>query len=89
MKTGRAFGSNQKATWKQLVINPMPVARTATETLVAVMEEFGVCEPKECLVIYTNQDGDLCWSSTSDSMMTKLGLIEACKQFMIARITGE
>ena len=67
----------------------MEKSRTATEILVGVMEEFGICEPKECLVIYTNADGDLCWSSTSDSQVVKFGLLEACKQFMIARITGD
>lgn len=66
----------------------MSAARTPTETLVSVMEEFGVCEPKECLVIYTNADGDLCWASTSDSQVVKFGLLEACKQYMITRITG-
>ncbi len=66
----------------------MPVVRTATETLIAVMEEFGKDEPRDCLVIYTTREGDLCWSSTSDSHVIKLGLIEACKQFMIARIQG-
>ena len=66
----------------------MSTARTATETLVTVMEEFGECEPKDCIVIYTNANGDLCWSSTSDSQVVKFGLLEACKQFMIARIQG-
>ena len=47
------------------------------------MEDFGQSEPKECLVIYTNESGDLCWSCSSDSMTTKLGLLEACKQFII------
>lgn len=64
----------------------MPNTRTATETLVSVMEDFGDAEPKECIVIYTNEAGDLCWSTTSDSMTIKLGLLEACKQFIIAGI---
>jgi hypothetical protein len=67
----------------------MPVARTATETLIAAMEEFGNDEPKECIIVYTTSAGDLCWSSNSDSQVIKFGLLEACKQFMIARITGE
>lgn len=67
----------------------MAQIRTATETLVACMEEFGVSEPKDCLVIYTNEAGDLCWSTTTDSTVVKFGLLEACKQFMIANIKGE
>lgn len=67
----------------------MAKVRTASETLIACMEEFGIDEPKECLVIYTNEKGDLCWSSTTDSMVVKFGLLEACKQFMIKRMSGE
>lgn len=53
------------------------------------MEDFGETEPKECIVIYTNEDGDLCWSCTSDSRVVKLGLIEACKQYIISGLQKE
>ncbi len=65
------------------------VRRSVTETLVAVMEEFSASEPKECIVIYTNEAGELCWSSTSDSMVTKLGLVECCRQYLIAKMRAE
>lgn len=61
-------------------------ARTATETLVAVMEEFGQSEPKDVLVIYTNEAGELCWSCSTDAVSVKLGLLEACKQFIILKL---
>lgn len=60
--------------------------RTASETLVAAMEDFGESEPKDCLIIYTNDVGELCWSASTDSVVVKLGLLEACKQFMIKKL---
>lgn len=50
------------------------------------MEDFGESEPKELIVIYTNDAGDLCWSSTTDSNVVKLGLIESCKQYLIFKM---
>jgi hypothetical protein len=59
------------------------MTRTASEALIHVMEDFGESEPKDVLVIYTNQAGDLCWSSSTDSQTIKFGLLEMCKQSMI------
>lgn len=53
--------------------------RTPTETLVSVMEELGESEAKELIVVYTNQNGELCWSCTTDAITVKLGLIEAAR----------
>lgn len=61
------------------------IKRTATETIMNVMEEFGNSEPKEMIVIYINTEGDLCWSATTDSIVTRFGLVEACKQALISR----
>lgn len=60
--------------------------RTATQTLLSALEDFGESEPRDCLVIYNNEAGDLCWSCTSDAMSVKFGLIESCKQVLIAGI---
>ena len=65
---------------------PAETRRTPTETLLSAMEEFGQCEPKDCLVIYTNEGGDLVWLCSSDQISTKLGLIEACKYFILKKI---
>ena len=60
--------------------------RSATATLIAVMENFGDSEPMDALVIYTDQDGDLRWSSTTDSLVVKLGLLDACREGIVAGI---
>lgn len=60
----------------------MAIIRTATETLVSVMEEFGDSEPKDLIVIYTNQAGELVWSCSTDSTVIKLGLIESCRTYL-------
>lgn len=59
--------------------------RTATATLMEVLEDFGDSEPKECIVVYTNSNGELCWSSTTDSVVIKIGLLEAAKLTIAAR----
>jgi len=64
---------------------PAETRRTSTETLVSAMEDMGTSEARDCLVIYTNQNGDLCWSCTSDSFTVKFGLLEACKQAMVQK----
>ena len=65
------------------------VRRSATQTLIDALEDFGTSEPKEALLIYTQENGDLVWSCTTDSVTVKLGLLEACKQFMIAKIVRQ
>ena len=57
-----------------------PEVRTPTETLVWCMEDFGAAEPERVLVIYTNSDGDLCWSSSGPYSYTHiLGMLECVK----------
>jgi hypothetical protein len=53
--------------------------RTATDTLIHIMEEFGKAEPHDCIVIWTDEEGDICWSSSTDSYCTKIGLLETAK----------
>lgn len=58
------------------------VRRSATETLVSAMEDFGENEPKDCLIIYANEAGELVWSCTSNSYVIKLGLVESCREHL-------
>ena len=60
--------------------------RSATETLMAAAETFGESEPKECIIIWTDEGGDICWSSSTDSQTAKLGMLEMVKQIIIHRI---
>jgi len=53
------------------------IRRSATETLMTAMEEFDKHEPKECLIIFTDEAGDLVWNSTSDSIVVKLGWLNS------------
>ena len=39
-----------------------PEVRSPTETLVKCLEEFGESEPTKAIVLWTNTDGDICWS---------------------------
>ena len=62
------------------------MAQSATDTLVNAMEEFGRAEPKECMIIWTDSEGDICWSSTTDALTVKLGMIELVKAMIIKGI---
>lgn len=65
----------------------MPVTRTVTDTLVAAMEEAGAA--KECLVIMTTEDGHILTLGTSDQRVTRIGLIETAKQWILADMFAE
>ncbi|HEX5234149.1 MAG TPA: hypothetical protein VFW25_02335 [Silvibacterium sp.] len=58
--------------------------RSSTDTLMSVMETFGQSEPNECIVVWTNEDGDICCSATTDSRSVKLGMLEMMKQLIVA-----
>jgi hypothetical protein len=60
--------------------------RTATETLVNTMEEFGRAEPEDCIIIWTDANGDICWSSTTNSKVIRLGMIETVKALILSKV---
>lgn len=62
------------------------MTRTPTDTLMAAMEEFGRAEPLDCMIIWTDQSGDICWSSTTDSRVIRLGMIEMVKTLIVKGI---
>lgn len=62
------------------------MTRTPTDTLMTAMEEFGRAEPLDCMIIWTDQSGDICWSSTTDSRVTRLGMIEMVKTLIVKGI---
>lgn len=57
----------------------MTAARSPSETLMKCLEDFGDDEPKQVLVIYVTESGDLAWSCSADSTTAKLGMLEMCK----------
>lgn len=69
--------------------NSNGASRSATETLVKCMEAFGEAEPKNAIVIWTDEAGDINWSSTSDSVSEKVGLLEFVKNAMLYRSLRE
>lgn len=57
-----------------------PEQRTPTETLVHCLEDFGQSEPLKCIVIYTNESGDICWSSSGPYNFSQIiGMLECVK----------
>ena len=62
------------------------MTRTATETVMSAMETFGESEPKDCIIVWTDERGDICWSSTTDSQVVKLGMIEMLRTILKKRV---
>ena len=58
------------------------ISRTPSETLMAAMTEFGVVEPKECIIVWIDEGGDICWSSSTDSQSAKLGMVEMLRTIL-------
>jgi hypothetical protein len=63
-----------------------PEERSPTATLLSCLEDFGESEPAKAIVIYTNADGDLCWSVSGPYHFTQvIGMLECVK----ARVMGK
>ena len=57
-----------------------PEVRSPTQTLMACLEDFGASEATKCLVIYTNEAGDICWSSSGPYHFSEvIGMLECVK----------
>jgi len=52
----------------------------------SAMDEFGAAEPKECLIIWADEAGDMCWACTTDSMYIKLGMLEFMRAILNKQI---
>lgn len=62
------------------------VERTATQTVLSAMETFGEVEPKDCIIIWTDESGDICWACTTDSQVVRLGMIEFMKAILVKKV---
>ena len=47
------------------------------------LEEFGVDEPKECILVFSTQGGDICTMSSTDAVSMKVGLLETAKYWQL------
>ena len=57
-----------------------PEVRSASQTLMHCLEDFGESEPDRVIVVYTNAAGDLCWSVSGPYSYTRIvGMLECCK----------
>lgn len=58
--------------------------RTPTETLFTCLEDFGKCEAKYAIVVYSNSEGDLCWSGSDPLPLSQaIGALECVKQVLL------
>lgn len=53
--------------------------RTPSEVLIDCLEDFGLDEPTEVLVIYKTQHGDLAWQSNQLQHSNLVGMLEMTK----------
>ena len=63
-----------------------PEQRSPTETLMWCLEDFGKSEPDRALVIWMNEEGDLCWSSSGPYKYTQIiGMLECVKAIVMEK----
>jgi len=54
--------------------------RTPSETLMSCLTDFGEAEPDRVLVLWTNEAGDICWSTSSPRKLSAIiGMLECAK----------
>jgi len=58
---------------------PPIVSRQATDTLMRAMQDFGESEPKWAIVIYLNENDELCWMRSDMSVTMAMGALELVK----------
>jgi hypothetical protein len=63
----------------------MASKRTPTETLLRAMEEFGVDEPIEVIVVFSTQGGDICTIASTDVTSVKVGMLETAKHWQLTK----
>jgi hypothetical protein len=57
--------------------------RTPTDTLMEALEAFGEDEPRDVIVLYTTQTGDLVWHSSTSITSIKVGMLETAKFWVL------
>lgn len=57
--------------------------RTPSETLINCLENFGTDEPDAVMVVWTTRSGDIAWSSSTDRMSLKVGMLELAKAHIL------
>jgi hypothetical protein len=57
--------------------------RSPSETMMHCMEEFSKSEPVDVMIVWTDESGDLCWSSSSSHLSTRIGMLECAKQYIL------
>ena len=58
--------------------------RTPSETLMNCLTDFGEAEPTRVLVIWTDVDGNICWSTSAPRSVTaQVGMLECVKALMV------
>lgn len=60
------------------------IRRTPEETIQAALKECEDCRPVECLVIMTDENGDILTLGSTSVLSTRLGLLEMAKALIIS-----
>jgi len=70
-------------------MNDLEPSRSASETVIKVLEEFGNSEPKYLICIWVDESDDVCISRTQITNVTmQLGLIESAKMMIGGYLGG-
>jgi hypothetical protein len=63
--------------------------RTPSETLIAALEDFGESEPQMCVIIWTSDNGDINWSTSTRNRSPIVGMLETVKHLILKRMEDD
>lgn len=63
------------------------MTRSVTDTLIDAMEEADGA--MQCIVIMLNDKGEIFWSTSTDSLSVRFGMLETMKHYLIAEMHQE
>ena len=59
------------------------VKTTPSQMLMECMEEFSKIEPVDAIIVWTDEEGDMVWRSTTNQLSKRVGLLECAKNYIL------
>ena len=60
-----------------------------TELLIEALERFGSAEPIDCIIVYTDEQGQIQWRSNTRHHVVQIGMLELCKSCILNTFNNE
>lgn len=65
------------------MIEAIEKKETASEVVIKALEDFGISEPETVLILFTNEAGNICCRSNTDSTCMKVGMLRYAERILL------